>query len=217
MKFDEVKEVKQSRPITRKRLLKVARRVDKSVLDQLLRLTLSFLAHDGVMRGKELFSGIKVGDIEWAEDLLSFTLKLWRTKTVRSGGGVKIEFAAPAPDLEGGETVCAVTLMRELFDALGLWGRDDHQVFPRLEFSSGKNPRIKGIDFSSTYCRRRWIAKLQVDLRNAGCGEGYTGHGCRAGAATDLFESGESLPTVMDAGRWNIRVIIRDRIITLII
>ncbi len=134
----------------------------------------------------------------WAADLRSFKLRLWRTKTSRRGGyWVEIEVVALDTDV-----VCAVSLLRTWFTRLNLWNKRKETVFPAMRHSRS----IKGhstIDRLHQYSRSRWISMLRSLLTQIGLDASlYSGHGFRAGGATDLFDAGMSLVSVMSFGRW---------------
>ena len=44
--------------------------------------------------------------------------------------------------------------------------------------------------------------RVQAAAKDAGLGEGYTGHSGRVGMAQELVKSGVELPALMNAGRW---------------
>ena len=201
MKLEDEHETKQSGAITREILLRLAAKIDLSSLDERIRFTISFLSHDGLLRGGEVFSGIEVRDIEWSADRRSIIITLQRTKTSLTKP-VKIEIAEhDSSDSTHG--ICGVSLLRDLFDQLDLWDHPSLQVFPRTTMSKGSKPHLLSVDFKRTYSRTRWIYKLRKNLSKIGLDPSrYSGHGHRAGGCTDLWDAGVSLPVICRYGRW---------------
>ena len=143
-----------------------------------------------LMRTAEVTSGIRVADVDWGPRMRSVRIKIWRTKTVRDQGGVKIDACILEAPFSG------VRLLR-------LWWRrrdfgPDLQalVFPAIQASTGK---CTGQPASDTFFREALKGAVASVGKNP---EDFSGHSARAGGATDLFASGAPYPIVKAAGRW---------------
>ena len=201
MKLKDEHEPKQSGAITRDILLRVADTIDFSSLDERIRFTISFLCHDGLLRGGEAFSGIEVRDVAWSGDRRSIVITLPNSKTSLTKS-VKIEIAEHEPSASA-HSMCGVSLLRDLYNLLDLWDHPHFQVFPRTTMSRGCKPRLLSVDFKRPYSRTRWIYKLRKNLSKIGLDPSrYSGHGHRAGGCTDLWDAGVSLPIICRYGRW---------------
>lgn len=189
-------ESKQSEAITRGLLLECIRHMDLNDKADLEIATLCFLCHDGVLRAGELFSGLLVKDVRWSPNKKTIFLRLWRTKTHRSGNSIEIEIVDPGEDC-----ICAVSLLRRWFTKMELWGQFECPAFPKVtRFPRGG---FKAVDKSKHLSRRAWSVRYKHFLSIVGLNPvHYTDHGFRAGGATDLFDAGMTLVNVMEFGRW---------------
>ena len=150
------------------------------------------LAHNGLLRGGELWSGILVEDFSWNLSRTSFDLSLHRTKTHLTGGVVKItlhSFRGPGS---------CVRLLKQWFDLFDLWSHPSAFVFPRWtrDKSNPFNWKVNGSKWS-------WVQRFRIRLNDAGLSPlKFSGHSFRPGGATDLFTMKVPLATVMKVGRW---------------
>lgn len=184
-------ESKQSRGLTREILLKMVSHMNLRDLSDLETATMCFLCHDALLRADEMFGDLAVKNFRWSADRRTVFLILWRTKTHRQGNALEIELVDP-----GDGCICAVSLLRRWFTAMGLWSQFDMLVFPRI--SRGGTP-----ERTVPRSRRSWSLSYKRFLAAAGFNPAeYTDHGFRAGGATDLFDTGMILACVMEFGRW---------------
>jgi hypothetical protein len=146
------------------------------------------VAHDGLLRGGELLSGLTVLDIIWDANICGFDLHIDRTKTCRTGAGIRISFK----DYGG---VNAVSLMRMWFNLAKLWGTSSC-IFPARE-------RNRSFNFAKT-ASADWFRKhLKKLCKDAGLDASqYSLHSLRAGGATDLFVARVPYPIIKKWGRW---------------
>ena len=131
-------------------------------------------------------------------DKRSVVFRFWRTKTHWNGGHwVEVEFVEADED-----RLCGVSLLRQLFDRLQLWTQFTASVFPKVSRARWEKSSFE-VDISSVYSKKNWIKKLRQRLHCLGFNPlEFSGHGFRAGGATDLFEAGVSLVAIMEFGRW---------------
>ena len=93
----------------------------------------------------------------------------------------------------------AVMLLRRWFDSRGLWNRPSSLLFPGLRKVGGEFLE----DDKQEGCKATWVEYLRSVMRPLGyCVNEYAGHSLRARGATDLFNSGMVLASVMKLGRW---------------
>jgi hypothetical protein len=160
----------------------------------LLLATTLLLGHDGLLRGGEIWSGLKVIDVLWHSDRCGFTVDLARTKTHRAGAAIGVTFRESTPGAPS-----AVYLMRLWFDHQALWNSPASILFPGL-VRSEKGFRL---DHQKKGDKEEWIACMRFHLKKIGLKEKeYAGHSLRAGGATDLFNSGMLFASVIKLGRW---------------
>jgi hypothetical protein len=95
-----------------------------------------------------------------------------------------------------------VSLLRQLFDRLHLWNKPHAIVFPNVhKHRFGKGPTT--IQLRVQASRTAWIQRLRTRLLHIGHQPiQFSGHGFRAGGATDLFDAGIPLTSIMEFGRW---------------
>ena len=197
LRYNDVTAANRKQPLTSAMLVSLAQMVRyRYDVVPLQLLTSLFVAHDGLLRGGELWSGIVVADVRWQWDKKGFVLHLSRTKTCRAGGGVTVTFAVA----ESLHQLSGVMLLRRWFDERRLWDQPDELVFPG--FKEGKGGRFEE-DGMKEGKKVVWVAYLRQVLKSMGCCEReFAGHSLRAGGATDLFNGGMALASVMKVGRW---------------
>jgi integrase len=128
---------------------------------------------------------------------MSVKILLMRTKTHRSGNAIEVELVDP-----GEGNICAVSLLRQWFDRLGLWRQPESPAFPSVNKSrnGGGGETVRR---DKHFSRRTWSDRVKKILTAAGLEPRlYSDHGFRAGGATDLFDAGMTLTEVMEFGRW---------------
>ena len=144
-------------------------------------------AHDGLLRGAELCSGIKVRDLDWNHDQ-SVVLHLHRSKCCRKGGGEFVKFVNYRPN-------CAADLLYQYMQYYKLWRYPDALLFPKLK-DNVINPEQP---MSVNWFRSAFRAALRISGVDP---NGFGTHSLRAGGATDLFKAGVSYPNIKKYGRW---------------
>ena len=161
----------------------------------LLQLAATLLiAHDGLLRGGEVWSGLKVADLLWHSDGKGFGLQLGRTKTHREGGPVTVTIRT-----KDKLALSGVNMVRLWFERKELWGQQERILFPGFN-------KVKGViveDERERGSKEMWIEYMREQLNKMGWDEReYAGHSLRAGGATDLFNSSIPLASIMKIGRW---------------
>jgi hypothetical protein len=146
------------------------------------------VGHDGLLRGGEICSGLKVSDHCWSSSRKSVTIELRRTKVHRRGGSQFVTLRDYGP-------LSAVRALKRHFDLYNLWLRPNSFVYPA--YSRGSLEWNKSL---STSQLRRLIknATGKVGLNS----KEFSNHSLRAGGATDLFRCGVYYPTIKKFGRW---------------
>jgi integrase len=145
------------------------------------------VGHDGLLRGSELCSGLKVANIQWSSNRRAATFFLNRTKTHRSGGPVLVI-------IKDYGVKSGIALLRHHFSTNCLWNKHDSFVFPYFTSRSINWSLPLTVDqlrrrIKSTMCY------LNIDPR------GFGTHSLRAGGATDLFRAAVPYPIIKKYGR----------------
>jgi len=150
-----------------------------------------YCCHDGLLRAGEVLSGIRAGDCHWSGNRKSVKIHIRRTKTVRSGEGVKITMS----DYGG---VNAVSLLRQWFDSMGLWKRDNAKLIPSTGARRGEEFNMRKT--ASIGWLRSVVKGIALTL---GLDPSqYSTHSLRAGGATDLFTQRVPYYVIKKKGRW---------------
>ena len=152
------------------------------------------LGHDALLRSSELLQ-LQVKDISWQSDLKRLSLRIFRTKTHRSGPPEHIVVF----DHDG---LSGYKLLVHWFHLQNprLSASPDNYVFGYLK-PEGVNA------FSLSFSKppsRRWLAdeiKRLVSAINLDPSD-FSTHSLRAGGATDLQGANVSVETVRKVGRW---------------
>jgi len=189
LKFHDITESRRKRPLQQELLLQIIEGWDLDNLSELIVATMFFLAHNGLLRSGELTSGLTTDHILWDKDKNGFILLLLRTKTVREGPPIQIPFW----DFGG---INAVSLMRKLFEARGLWRKHHSHLFPARKRNKQYDDMATP---SSSWFRvqvKKAVAAVGLDPRL------YSGHSFRAGGATDLFVAKTPYYVIKKRGRW---------------
>ena len=150
------------------------------------------LAHNGLLRGGELWSGLTAISFRWNRSRTSFALFLPRTKTHLFGDGVYVTYH----QFRG--RCCVVPLLRAWFTRFDLWNNPKAFVFPRWT-----GIVARPFDWLANGSKRSWVKRFRARIGCLGLDSSrFSGHSFRPGGATDLFSSKVPLATVMKAGRW---------------
>ena len=194
MRFDDHSQGNKKRPLLMSMLSVMIRKFNLNSPPLLQLATTLMVAHNGLLRGGEVWSGLIVADILWHTDGRGFGLQLGRTKTNRTGGPVVITLRS-----NSSTALSAVNMMRIWFDKRKLWEQHRRRLFPG--FSKGKGGMEE--DREEGGSKVAWIEFMREQLREMGWDEmEFAGHSLRAGGATDLFNSNIPLATIMKIGRW---------------
>jgi len=127
--------------------------------------TITLFGHNGVIRGDEIFSKIRVGDVTWdhGSAICSFKVHIGRPdqsgKTAKDGGG----FIVHIVDYKDAS---AYKYLRTWFDLHGLWTKPHCYIFPNAAIS-GKD---KTVVFQCNQCiSKKWYErKLDAMLTTVG-------------------------------------------------
>ena len=197
LKLTDVTPPKQSEALTLHVLKAVIGGMDLSDDEQLGEAVQYLVYHQGLFRLDEMHpaGGLRTSHIRWSVDRRSLKMKLLRTKTYREGEALWVEMA------DGGGRMSGVRLLRKWFDRRKLWDKADAMVFPQFtHYATGVGGRM---NLTNPYSISMLVQRLRLRLDKLGLdGKLFSGHGFRAGGATDLFNARLPLPLVMKAGRW---------------
>lgn len=172
---------------------RVVSQLDPSRLENRWFALCCLLAHNGLLRGGELFSGIRVQDVEWDFSSRSVALQLFRTKTHRRGDPIIVRI----PDYPG---LSAYKALLSWFEEHRLWRHPHLFLIPDLTISTDAPPQAH---FQREGLIQGWRGMIKRLFAAAGLpSEQYSGHSFRAGGATDLFSMRVPYPMVKQAGRW---------------
>jgi integrase len=147
------------------------------------------LSHNALLRSGEVSNRLQARDLEWSANMRSFRLRLLRTKTGRTGGGVFIDVAYCRHPLSGFQ------LVRRLWWARDLDNNPSSFLFPAIR----RGFLVHAQPASSSSLRllvKAVVITAGLDPRF------YSGHSLRAGGATDLFASRVPYYTIKKMGRW---------------
>lgn len=170
----------------------VLQHLDTRQPDQRLFALTIAVGHNGLLRGAELHSGLRVEDFVWLSGDREVQLRLARTKTHRAGPPLTVSYHRH-------EGPCAYEALRRWFTDYRLWDRPRAYVFPRVSRTGGR----VSLDFHHPLSRDMWNRDLKRHFAAAGLDPlQYSGHSLRAGGATDLFTAGTPYPVIKKAGRW---------------
>lgn len=195
LKFEDYSCVRKMEALLRSVLISICELLDLRQPPHLLMATTLFFGHDGLLRGGELWSGIKVTHISWHSDFLGFDLTLWRTKTHRSGGPITITYRTQPGEFG------AVPLLKMWFTQQELWDKPDAYLWTGLRQSG--DSFLCGPLRSAAANKSMWVRAMRWLLTLVGHpAHRFGGHSCRVGGACDLFNSGVSLAWIMKYGRW---------------
>ena len=172
----------------------------KESMPDLLAATITLLGHNGLLRGDEIFSRIRVKDVTWdhTSSKRSMSLHIGQPtqpgKTAEDGSGFTLQiFDYLGPS--------AYKYLKTWFDLHDLWSKPQSYIFPNVVTSNkGKTVQLVFNECVS----KKWYER-QLDAMLTAIGEDpkrYSVHSLRAGGATELFLAGASLAMVQNYGRW---------------
>jgi len=185
-KLGEIEEIHRMIPFTLELIEMLTADLDMRDLKQRCLALCILLGHDALLRGAEIVwrhkrgqEGPQVRNFSFSNDNSNVMYTIPRTKTHRQGPAEKITFAATSSGPN------AVQLLKLHLELSGLWGKPTDQLFP---------------DFVTTTWLRRQLKQLALKY---GIDPSVVGtHVCRAGGATDLFNSNIPTWAIMKFGRW---------------
>ena len=196
-KLEDTVPVKHMRPLVLsdiERALRVHLDVRSSVVDKLV-ATMALTAHNGLLRGGELLSGLKVKDVTWERRTRSVILHLYLTKTERSGAGVNVRIT----DYAGEAT--AYKYLWQWFQEQELHGRGELFVFPEVQLATRQ--RAARLNFYRSASKKWFFKAVRALAVGIGADPRWVSpHSFRAGGATDLFILGVPYPKIKLYGRW---------------
>jgi len=157
-------------------------------LQEYATLTMAVSTHDGLFRGGELCSGLKVKEFVWSSSRKKVLVKLRRSKRCRQGNGEEVV-------LYDSGKYSAVALLRRWFDINELWKCYDRLVF--FDVSAKGVMQQKSITVAQF--RNRIKALVNRTGRN---GSNFGAHSGRGGGTTDLFRMKVAYAIIKKFGRW---------------
>lgn len=180
-------DVVRAAPCTMQVILRMIRVADSANILHTLVITMSLVAHNGLLRGGELFA-LTVGDVVWtSDDRRTCSLRIVRSKTNQTGGPELVP-------LEDFSKYSAVSFLRLYWDHFGL-----ASVLPTCPLFP-VDPRAW---YWTPITRDNFIGYFRAMLERAGLNSSsFTPHSFRSGGATDLFRGDCRPHTIKLQGRW---------------
>lgn len=132
LKFDDHSGGNRKRPLLMSMLSLMIKQFNFNSAPLLQLATTLLLAHNGLLRGGELWSGLTVADLLWHADGKGFGLQLGRTKTHRTGGPVVVTVRSNSLT-----ELSAVNVMKIWFEKKGLWSQQTMLLFPGFRRKGG--------------------------------------------------------------------------------
>lgn len=147
-------------------------------------LVMAWVAHDGLLRHREM-ANLCIGNVIWENATEACKLKVVESKT-KPGKQWEPEevYLIPYGVVSGYSFLQSMWTQRKL----------DEKAEDDLVFGTGK----QGV---SKEAYVKWMRQSLQELGNP-VAMNYTGHSCRAGGATDLFEARIPARLIQLAGRW---------------
>lgn len=189
LEFNDTTPIKRAKPATMDIIIKVSKVLNRNSVQDFHFLMSMLLAHNGLLRGKELCSGILASDLVWHRKNKYFILSLSRSKTHRKGGPQDIHIS----DYPG---LSAYKLIVEWMNKFNLWDKPNYYLLPSVNGKTGK------LNFLRPEGLEKFRYRVKKYFSQANAGSGFTGHSFRAGSATDLFANGVPVHEVQKMGRW---------------
>ena len=193
LRFEDSSEVRRMSALRFHILVKVIQSWDLSDIVMLQRAAMLCLAQNALLRSGEVSGRLRASDFEWESDMSAFRIRLFRTKTGRSGGGVFVDVAFCSHPLSGFQLMKRVWLLRRLEDTPLAF------VFPAI-----RNGVLVLAQPASASSLRNLVKMVAT---SAGRDQAlFSGHSLRAGGATDLFAMKVPAYTIKKMGRWRSEV-----------
>ena len=189
-----IKELEFMDSFPTKRMQPLTKDINLAIIDHQsvpdLAKTYITVGRESIMRGGELFSGLRRKDFTWSLKRDRVTIHLFRSKANRKGDGEFITL------IDYGEK-SSVSLLKKHFDSYTLWSAPQNKIiFPAYT-------KTKGLDWNKSVSVRQLRLMIRECLRTIGIdGNKFGAHSLRAGGATDLFRAGVYYPTIKKFGRW---------------
>lgn len=193
---------KRKLPCTHDVLLRLERTANTRSYQDYQHVTMSRLAHDALLRGKELIS-LLVGTIKWSADRQSVTVVVHYSKAHK-----RVDKPEEVVIVDYGPS-SAVAWLRQYWRVMQL---DQYPpAYPLWPLVDNKD----SIHPTSPTSKATFIRRARALLTRAGYpAHEYSGHSYRSGGATDLWASHKCRPlTIKLHGRWRSdawRLYIRD-------
>jgi len=195
LEYDDYTKTRRMKPLLAGLLRRVFERRggEASTPMSLLIKTVFATAHDGLLRGGEVTSGLLGTDVTMESKLMR--VRVDRAKRHRKGEpGVVIIY-------ENEWYGCSVRLMRKWLRARKLDKLPDRLLFPDVRFDKGVPVEM---DFTASLTYKSLVGLVRYEVQQLALDPlEYAAHSFRAGGATDLFLAGVMrLPMIMKYGRW---------------
>lgn len=195
LEYDDYTKTRRMKPLMASLLRRIfdRRGAESSTPMSLLIKTVFAMAHDGLLRGGEVTSGLLGVDITLEPKLMK--VRVDRAKRHRKGEpGVVLIY-------ENEWYGCSVRLMRKWLRARKLDTIPNRYLFPNVLFEKGAPIQM---DFTTSLTYKSLVSLVRYEVQQIGLDPlEYAAHSFRAGGATDLFLAGVMrLPMIMKYGRW---------------
>ena len=195
LEYDDYTKTRRMKPLLAVLLRRIfdRRGAEASTPMSLLIKTVFATAHDGLLRGGEVTSGLLGTDITMEPKLMR--VRVDRAKRHRKGEpGVVIIY-------ENEWYGSSVRLMRKWLRARKLDEVPNRFLFPHVLFEKGVPIEM---DFTASLTYKSLVGMVRHEIQQLDLDPWeYAAHSFRAGGATDLFLAGRMLlPMIMKYGRW---------------
>jgi len=189
LRFEDSSEVRRMSALRFHILVKVLQSWDLNDIVILQRAAMLCLAQNALLRSGEVSGRLRASDFEWELDMSAFRIRLFRTKTGRSGGGVFVDVAFCSHPLSGFQLMKRLWRLRRLDDTPLAF------VFPAIR---------NGVLVLAQPASAASLRNLVKMVAAAGGRDPalFSGHSLRAGGATDLFAMKVPSYTIKMMGRW---------------
>ena len=186
----------RKRPITKAVLEAITLHADLNNPKDLQTITMAYLAHDALLRGRELMH-LKIGHLQWDPRRPDrCTIHITASKCNKTGPTEEAHIVSYG-------SRSGVSLLQQYISAMLL--RDttpSAPLFPlivQLSGSGGAEVQWEAIHDKD----RHFVPAIRALLQAAGYDASeYSGHSFRAGGATDLWTAGCAPEVIKRAGRW---------------
>lgn len=184
----------RKRPITKKILHAVILAADLSSPKDLQTVTMGLLAHDALLRGRELMH-LRIQDVRWDSFIASTTCRITihGSKCNKTGDPEVVRLKAAG-------AISAVPFLQRYYQHLQLHTVEPSAcLFPLIKLSKG----AMVVKWKGRFDKPAFVNAFRALLAAAGISpDKYSGHSFRAGGATDLWEAGCPPEVIKRYGRW---------------